>query len=390
MGKTGSGKSTLLANLIIQDLQRGQGLALLDPHGDLVEAVMPFIPPARQSSTLLFAPDDRDYPVSFNVFRQGRQLHADPALLTAQLLSVFKKNWAEFWGPRLEHVLRNAILAIATHPRATLLFLYRFLTDETLRATIAEGLTDPVVRQFWVKEFPSYSKALQGEALSPVLNKLGAFVGNPIIRNIIGQERSRLNLIDFMGNRGILLASLASGRIGEDASRLLGGLLLASIQLAAMERPRGGPPFFVYIDEFQTFTTEAIATMLAEARKFGLGLTLAHQYLAQLPETIREAVLGNIGSTVLFRLGGMDASVLEVEFTPPFTALDLMQLPAYHVAVKLLARGETLTPFSARTLPPPPAPAAALNRAKLILQSRQRYCQERSAVEAALAATLGA
>lgn len=390
IGKTGSGKSTLLTNLIIQDLQRGQGLALLDPHGDLVEAVLPFIPPTRLNDTLLFSPDDRDYPVSFNVFRQGRQLHSDPALLASQLLSVFRKNWAEFWGPRLEHVLRNAILAIAPNPRATLVFLYRFLTDETLRASIAEGITDPVVRQFWVKEFPSYSKALQGEALSPALNKLGAFVSSPIIRNIVGQERSRLNLIDFMGNRGILLSNLASGRIGEDASRLLGGLLLTSIQLAAMERPRGGPPFFVYIDEFQTFTTDAIATMLAEARKFGLGLTLAHQYLAQLPETIRDAVLGNIGSTVLFRLGGMDAAVLEVEFAPPFTALDLMQLPAYHVVVKLLARGETLTPFSAQTLAPPLAPLVPLDRAKLILQSRQRYCQERGAVEAALAATLGA
>jgi DNA helicase HerA-like ATPase len=270
-----------------------------------------------------------------------------------------------------------------------MLFLYRFLTDEELRSRAAPEIRDPVVRQFWLKEFPGYSKALQGEALSPVLNKLGAFVAHPVVRNIVGQERSRVDLVELMQGQSIILANLATGRIGEDASRLLGGLLLTAIQLAAMERERGGPPFFVYIDEFQNFTTDSLATMLAEARKFGLGLTLAHQYLAQLPETIRDAILGNVGSTILFRLGGSDALLLEPEFAPPFTAYDLQSLESYHVVVKLLARGENLAPFSARTLPAPQRPPGSHQQLlKIREQSRQRYCQRRPDVEAAISAAL--
>lgn len=385
IGKTGSGKSTLLANLIRQDIERGEGLALLDPHGDLVDTVLPFVPRSRAGEVLLFAPSDRDYPVSFNVFRQGRRAHADTALLASQLVSVFRKYWADSWGPRLEHVLRNAILAVAPDPRATLLFLYRFLTDEKLRVQVTEKIADPVVRQFWLKEFPGYGRSLQSEAVAPALNKLGAFVAHPIVRNIVGQERSRLDLIHLMNTRGVILANLATGQIGEDASHLLGGLLLTGLQLAAMERPRGGPPLYVYVDEFQHFVTESLATLLSESRKFGLGLVLAHQYLAQLTDSVRDAVLGNVGSMVVFRVGGTDAALLESEFMPPFTASDLMALPRYHVAVKLLARGETLAPFSARTLPAltPPSDTRAIVE-RIIAQSRQRYARPRSAVEATI------
>lgn len=390
IGKTGSGKSTLLSNLIMQDLARGNGLALLDPHGDLVETVLPFVPIRRHQEVLLFSPSDREWPVSFNIFRQGRRPHADQALLAAQLVAVFKKYWADSWGPRLEHILRNAILAVATDPRATLLFLYRFLTDHELREKVVEKLTDPVVRQFWVKEFPGYSKNLQSEAVAPALNKLGAFVASPIVRNIVGQERSRLNLIEFMNRRGVLLANLATGTIGEDGSHLLGALLLTALQLAAMERRRGGAPFYVYVDEFQNFTTDSIATMLSEARKFGLGLTLAHQYLDQLPESIRGAVLGNVGSMVVFRVGAQDALTLEPEFSPPFTAYDLQSLPRYHTAVKLIARGEQLAPFSARTLPALSAPSDAIATTERIrAASRRRFSQKRTAVEAAIANTMG-
>lgn len=391
LGKTGSGKSTLLANLLAQDLARGVGLGLLDPHGDLVEQVLPLVPTERRGDLLLFAPEDREYPVSFNVFRQGRRPHPDTALLASQLVSVFKKNWSDSWGPRLEHLLRNAILATAPDSRATLLFLYRFLTDERLRSSVAGQSPDPVVRAFWEREFPGYSKNLQAEALSPVLNKLGAFVASPVIRNIVGQVRSRIDLIEIMERRGIVLANLAAGRIGEDPSRLLGGLLLTSLQLAAMERPRGGPPFIVYVDEFQHFTTDSLATMLSEARKFGLGLVLAHQYLAQLPDSIRDAVLGNVGSSVIFRLGAQDALLLEPEFTPTFSAYDLQNLPRHHVIVKLLARGESLPPFSARTLPVAPSPpGAAAQVERLRRLSRERFSRPRGDVEAAIAQTFSA
>lgn len=385
IGKTGSGKSTLLANLIRQDIQRGEGLALLDPHGDLVDSVLPFVPRHRIRDVLLFSPSDRSYPVSFNVFRQGRRAHADTALLTSQLVAVFKKYWADSWGPRLEHILRNAILAVAPDPRATLLFLYRFLTDDKLRAKVTENVVDPVVRQFWTKEFPGYGRGLQSEAVAPALNKLGAFVAHPVVRNIVGQERSRVDLIQMMNSRGVLLANLATGLIGEDASHLLGGLLLTALQLSAMERPRGGAPLFLYVDEFQHFVTDSLQTLLSESRKFGLGLVLAHQYLAQLTDSVRDAVLGNVGSMMVFRIGASDAEALEDEFSPPFTAGDLMALPRYHAAVKVLARGEALAPFSARTLPaliPPTAAAEIVVRIKE--QSRERFAQPRSNVETAI------
>lgn len=390
VGKSGAGKSTLLANLIAQDLQRGVGLALLDPHGDLVEAVLPFVPPHRRNNVLLFSPEDREYPVSFNVFRHGRRLPSDTALLSSQLISVFKRYWSDSWGPRLEHILRNTILAVAPNPRATLLFLYRFLTDAQLRSSMTPKLVDPVVRQFWEKEFPGYSKNLQSEAVAPVLNKLGAFLASPTIRNIVGQERSRVDLPAFMNQGGILLANLATGRIGEDTSHLLGGLLLTAVQLGAMERKSSTPPFMVYVDELQNYVNDSIATILSEARKFGLGLTLAHQYLDQLPENIRGAVLGNVGTMVVFRVGATDALKLEPEFMPPFTALDLQNLPRYQTVVKLLARGEQLAPFSAQTLTALRPPADFLRNVQRIKeQSRLRFARPRSVVEAAIAGAMG-
>lgn len=391
LGKTGSGKSTLLLNLIRQDLERGEGLLLLDPHGDVVDAVLGAMPEGRIRDVLLFDPSDRAFPVSFNVFRQGRKQHPDTALLTAQLIAVFRKYWADSWGPRLEHVLRNAILAVAPDPRATLLFLYRFLTDSELRGKVVVRITDPVVRQFWVKEFPGYSKNLQSDAVAPALNKLGAFAANPIVRNIIGQERSRLDLIEFMGRRGVMLASLPTGTIGEDASHLLGALLLSSVQLAAMERPRGGAPFMVYVDEFQNFVADSVGVMLSEARKFGLGLILAHQYLGQLTDSMQASVIGNIGTMVVFRVGGLDAATLEPEFNPPFVAADLMALPRYHTAVKLLARGEQLAPFSARTLPASSAVTdTELLKRRIRDESRARYCQSERDVFASIAKMMGA
>lgn len=389
IGKTGSGKSTLIANLIRQDLSRGEGLALIDPHGDLVDSVLPFVPKDRTNQVLLFAPEDREFPVSFNVFRSGRNAHADTALLASQLVAVFRKQWADSWGPRLEHVLRNAILAVAPDPRATLLFLYRFLTDETLRERVVVRIKDPVVKHFWTKEFPAYPRALQGEALSPVLNKLGAFVTNPIVRNVVAQERSRVDFRELLDQRGILLAKLPIGTVGEDAAHLLGGLLVTGLQLAAMERRRGSPEFWLYIDEFQHFTNDSVATLLSESRKFGLGLVLAHQYLGQLSDSVLGAVLGNVGTMLAFRVGAEDAKALEGEFGPDLAAADLERLAQYHLVARLLANGESLPPFTARTLPPPPQPPDALLHIERILrQSRDRHAIPRSVVEQAILRSL--
>jgi hypothetical protein len=389
IGKTGSGKSTLIANLVRQDLARGEGLALIDPHGDLVDSVLPFVPKERTNQVLLFAPEDREFPVSFNVFRSGRNAHADTALLASQLVAVFRKQWADSWGPRLEHVLRNAILAVAPDPRATLLFLYRFLTDEVLRERVVDRITDPVVKHFWTKEFPAYPRALQGEALSPVLNKLGAFVANPIVRNVVAQERSRVDFQELLDQRGILLAKLPVGAIGEDAAHLLGGLLVTGLQLAAMERRRGTPEFWLYIDEFQHFTNDSLATLLSESRKFGLGLVLAHQYLGQLPDSVLDAVLGNAGTMLAFRVGAEDAEALEGEFGPDLAAADLERLAQYHLVARLLANGESLPPFTARTLPPPPRPPDALMHVERILrQSRDRHATPRPVVEQAILRSL--
>lgn len=389
IGKTGSGKSTLLANLLAQDLAAGTGTALLDPHGDLVQTVLPLVPKERINQVLLFSSEDTEHPISFNIFRQGRRFHPDPALLTSQLIAVFRKQWSSSWGPRLEHVLRNAILAIVHDPRATLLFLYRFLTDESLRTKVVEKVTDPVVRQFWTKEFPGYKGTLQSDALAPVLNKLGAFVAQPVVRNIVAQERSRVDLLELMNSQGVLLADLASGQIGEDASHLLGGLLLSAIQLAAWEKPRGGPPFMLYVDEFQNFVNESLPSLLSESRKFGVGLTLAHQYLAQLPVALQEAVIGNVGTSIVFRLGAGDARILEPEFQPPFTAQDLAFLGPYEVAVKILAQGRQLTPFSARTPPlTQPQPGGQDRIVRIREQSRLRYSLPREQVEQSIAKAL--
>lgn len=384
VGATGTGKTTLIANMIRQDLAAGEGVAVLDPHGDLVDEVAASVPRARLNDVILFAPEDREHPISFNVFRTGRRAHADHALLAAQLVAVFRKQWADSWGPRLEHVLRNAILAIAPDPRATLLFLYRFLTDEDLRARVVRDVQDPVVRQFWEREFPSYGRSLQGEALAPVLNKLGAFVANPIVRNIVAQERSRVDLGDLIARRGILLAKLPVGRIGEDAARLLGGLLLSGIQLAAMARGTSGPPFWTYVDEFHNFTNGSVATLLSEARKFKVGLTAVTQFLSQIPEDILDAVIGNVGTLLCFRVGASDAEELEGQFAPELAAADLERLPRYRLAVRLLADGQTLRPFTARTLRPEPPTDAGVGAA-IVRQSRDRHAMPRAKVETLIA-----
>jgi hypothetical protein len=390
LGKTGSGKSTLLLNMIAQDLAGGRGFALLDPHGDLVRDALALVPSHRVNHIVLFEPEDAEHPVSFNPFRQARKEGpADAALLASTLVSVFKKQWSESWGPRLEHILRNAILAVANDPRATLLFLYRFLTEDELRSQVVSKLEDPVVHRFWTREFPSYGDNLRGEALSPVLNKLGSFIANPLIRSILAQEGSRVDLVELMNDGKVLLANLSTGAIGEDASLLLGGLLLSTIQLSAMARGTSTPPFFLYVDEFQRFATDALSTLLSESRKFGVGVVLAHQYLGQLPENLRGAVLGNVGSIVLFRLGAEDAEVLGAEVFPVFNPSDLQELPERQAAVRLIVNGRQERAFSARTLPPPLVlPDARARVDRIRRQSRERYATDGARIRSFITGTM--
>ncbi len=371
IGKTGSGKSTLLLNLIAQDLAAGRGVGVLDPHGDLARAVLHLVPKSRTNDVAYIDPADKTHALSFNVLRQGGA-DVEVSLTASGLIAVFKKHWADVWGPRLEHILRNAILAVVPDSRASLLFMYRFLTDERLRAKLAPRIEDPVVRHFWTVEFPGYRAALQAEALSPVLNKLGAFVTNPFVRRIVAQEKSRLDLGALIEARGVLIANLSVGDVGEDASHLLGSLLVSAVQVAAMRREAGEPPFFLYIDEFQHFVTESLATMLSEARKFGVGLTLSHQYLAQLPPRLLDAVRGNVGSLVVMRLGADDAALLEREVNPPFESRDLVALPFGRAVAKLTVRGSALPPFSARMLPPVAMPTDGAARVDAIIEQSQR------------------
>jgi hypothetical protein len=381
IGKTGVGKSTLLLNLVAQDLRAGRGVVLLDPHGSLADAALSLVPPSRIRDVLLFDPADSSSALSFNLFRAGRRLRAGEELLVSQLIAVFQKHWASFWGPRLEHILRNGLLAVAHHPSATLLLLYRFLLDEDVRSRVLPHCPNPVVRHYWEVEFSGYAKGFRAEALSPVLNKLGALLASPLMRRLFAQERSRVDLGDLMDNRGILIARLAAGRIGEDNAHLLGALLFSLLFLAATERAKANPPIFVYADEFQHFVTGSISTILSEARKYGVALTLAHQYLAQLPDWLLASVLGNVGSKLVFRIGAEDAARLQQETLPEFDAQQLMQTGRYSAVVKLLASGSELSPFRANLFGAPPIVADERQQARIRSLSKQRYSRPADEVD---------
>lgn len=385
LGKTGSGKSTLLENLIHQDMMAGNGVAVLDPHGDLVRRVIALVPKSRTHDVLLF-PGANEHPVAWNILRsQG----SEPATTTSTILSIMAREWREFWGPRLEHILRHALLAVIPHPRATLLLVTRFLTDPEFRDRALGFVRDPVVRSFWEIEFPGYTKALQSEATSPILNKLGAITAHPVLRTTLGSVATRLDLERFTLGRGILLANLSTGELGEDASHLLGSLLLSSLLLAGAGRPRNAPPFFIYLDEFQYFVGESVGTMLAEARKYGLGLTMAHQFLKQLPDALAASVMGNVGSKAIFRIGLNDALSLEKEVEPEYTAYDVQRLEPFHFIAKVVARGRELSPFTAQSLPP--VRVRAEERAStdaLVRSSRERFGLPRQRIEAAINSSL--
>ncbi len=352
IGKTGAGKSTLLETMIKQDLAAGAGLAVLDPHGDLVEKVLWELPLSRSGDLIYFNVPDPKQPLGFNPLEAVSQ--DKRPLAVSGLIEVFKKIWSDSWGPRLEHILRNVLVTLFEKPDSTLADVLRLLNDKAFRKSTMFWLRDPQVREFWQKEFESYPARLRAEVVAPIQNKVGAFLSNPLLRNILVRPKSSFKLRPLMDEGKILLVNLAKGKIGEDTAALLGALIVSRIGLAGLTRTNipedDRRDFYVYLDEFQNFTTLSLANNLSELRKYGVNMILANQFLAQLDPLVREAILGNVGTIISFRLGSSDAELLEKEFYPEFTATDLTRLPNYHVYLKLMVDGHVSTPFSATTM----------------------------------------
>lgn len=391
LGRTGTGKTTLLERLIVEQIRAGHGVGLIDPHGDLALRVLEFIPRARSNEVLLFEPTDTEMPVGFNVLACGSA--SDRPLVAAGVLASFRKTFQEFWGPRLEHVLRNALLALLSVRGATLLGVLRMLSDARFRESIVRGCDDPLVKYFWQTEFARYPDRFLAEVLAPVQNKVAAALTNPTLRLILGQHRAALDPQVLMDEGRIFIANLSLGRLGADSATFLGALLVARFQLAAYARaampPEARRPFTLYIDEFQNFTTQSFSELLAEARKYALGLVLAHQHLGQLDENLRRAVLGNVGTTIAFRVGGEDAETLSSEFAPEVSAEDLTRLGRYQLALRLSVRGQTTRPFTAVALPPF-TEGERVGAGSIIRRiSRERYGRSRSEVEAQILRQLG-
>jgi CxxC-x17-CxxC domain-containing protein len=383
IGKTGMGKSTILENMIVDDIRAGHGVAVVDPHGDLAEKIIKFIPDERIEDVVYFNPADINFPIAFNVVEQ-----VEPHLrhlVASGLIGVFQKLWADSWGPRLEYILRNAILAILDFPGSTILGVVRMLSDKNYRKRVVANIKDPVVKAFWEKEFSGYADKFASEAVSPIQNKVGQFLSSSLMRNIIGQVKSSIDIRDIMDKGKILIMNLSKGRIGEDNSALLGAMMITKIQLAAMSRvdvPEAErKDFFLYIDEFQNFSTDSFANILSEARKYRLSLILAHQYVEQLSEKVKPAVFGNVGTMVVFRVGAADAEELVREFTPTFTEEDIVNLPKYEMYLKLMIDGISSSPFSARGLPPLSEAEITGNVERVVNYSRDKYASVREAVE---------
>jgi len=383
IGKTGMGKSVLQENMIINDIQAGRGVAVVDPHGDLVEKVIKYIPPNRINDVIYFNPADIEYPIAFNVVEKVSPEHRH--LVASGLIGIFQKLWADSWGPRLEYILRNAILAILDYPSSTLMGITRMLSDKVYRKKVIEKIQDPVVKAFWVNEFAGYADKFASEAVSPIQNKVGQFLSSSLIRNIVGQVKSSLDLRNIMDEGKILLLNLSKGHIGEDNSALLGAMMITKMQLAVMSRvdirENDRRDFYLYVDEFQNFATTSFANILSEARKYRLNLIMAHQYIAQLDEDVWAAIQGNVGTLVVFRVGAADAEVLVKEFEPQYEEGDLVNLPKYNFYIKLMIDGIASNPFSATGLPPKGLEEETNNEQKVIKISRERYASKRSIVE---------
>jgi hypothetical protein len=382
IGRTGTGKSTLLLNMAISDIQRGNGLCLIDPHGDIAETILKYVPRKRVEDVIYFNSTDDEWPIAFNPLSGIDVGHFH--LGASNLVSAFKKIWSDSWGPRLEYVLRFCLLTLLHAPNATLLDIHPLLTDTYYRNGILQYVTDTTVQAFWLNEFNKYTQVFRNEVISPILNKAGVFNASMSLRLIFGQRENSFSILEAMDDKKILICNLSKGQIGEEASSILGSLLLTSIQSAALFRASYSPskriPFYVYVDEMHSFVTMSFADMLAESRKYGLGLFLTHQYIEQLPENIRGAIFGNVGTLIAFRIGATDAQYLAKEFHPMFDEEDLVNLPRYSMYLKLMIDGTVSRPFSAMTMPLPSAPDDNLH-GSVIIRSRVRYGTNRELVE---------
>jgi hypothetical protein len=384
IGKTGVGKSTLLENMAISDIQKGKGICIIDPHGDIAEDILHYIPEERIKDVIYFNPADIEHSIAFNPLRS---IHPDHQHLVASgLISTFKKIWAESWGPRMEYILRLALLTLLEYRHATLLDIQPLLTDISYRNHVLQRIKNPHILAFWRTEFEKYPPALKAEAIAPILNKLGLFRASIPLRNIVGQKVSSFTFQDVMDNGKIFIANLSKGKLGEDTTALLGSMLVTNIQLSALyraiQKEEERRPFYLYVDEMHSFVTNSFADILAEARKYKLGLFLAHQYIEQLEEPIRAAIFGNVGTMIAFRVGATDAEYLEKEFHPIFNKTDFVNLPRYSMYLKLMIDGATSQAFSADTLPL--AECFKSNKNEIVANSKATLGKPREEIELAI------
>ena len=384
IGKTGSGKTTLLRNMIIQHIAMGHGVGLIDPHGDLAEELLHHIPRWRTDHLVYFNPSDLDFPIALNLLANVPK--DERHLVASGIVGAFKSIWPDSWGPRMEYILYNAIAALLDCQNTSLLGVNRMLTDEKYREWVIRQIKDPFIKEYWEQEFAGYDERFRREAIAPIQNKLGQFLLNPVIRNILGQVKCKVNFPFVMDQKRLFIANLAKGKIGHDKANLLGSLLTTQFQLAAMHRAaqpeEERQDFFLFIDEFQNFTTDSFAAILAEARKYRLCLTLSHQYVDQIPLPIRQAVFGNVGTLFSFRVGNTDAEVLQKEFANAFIAQQFIDLERFNVFSKILENGTNLEPFKGVTM----QPVKNENRRAVahLHNSRMKFTEPRHKVEARL------
>lgn len=376
VGKTGTGKSTLIANMVIDDLKKGRGVAVIDPHGDTCETVLDYIPKNRINETIYFNPADRDYPIVINPLQVTSKEEAE--LVVSGLMSIFTKVWANVWSARMEYILRNSLLSLTEIEGSTLIDVLRLLSETEYRNMVVQKMTDETLKSFWINEFNKMPANLQAEAISPIQNKVGQFVTSPMIRNIMSQPKSTISLSEVMDRKMIFLANLSQGRLGEDNAALLGATLITKFQLAAMHRvdlaEEQRVDFHLFVDEFQNFATDSFIKILSEARKYRLNLMLANQYMAQIPDTVQKAILGNAGSLISFGVGADDAQVIHKEYAEVFSQNDLVNLANFQIAVKLMIDGHSSRPFLAHTLPLPAN--INQNKNKVLEISRQRWSKK--------------
>lgn len=381
IGKTGSGKTTLLRNLILQHIHQGHGIAIIDPHGDLAEDLLHHLPTHRTDHLVYFNPGDVDHPIAFNPLANVPP--DDRPLVASGIVDAFKTIWGDSWGPRLAYILHNCIAALLDCENTSLLGVNRMLIDPIYRRWVVKQVRDPFIKQFWEMEFEGWDARFQREAIAPVQNKIGALLQSPILRNILGQVRNKVSISFVMDNQRIFIANLSKGRLGQDKSNLIGSLLIAQFQLAAMARSRQREadrvPLHLFVDEFQNFSTDSFASILAEARKYRLSLTLSHQYIDQLTPALRSAVFGNVGNLISFRVGHTDATVLANEFGNEFRPDTFVDLPRFHALAKMQEHNEPQPTFKARLMPAMKMNTSQPN--KLIAKSRERFGMPREGVE---------